>query len=156
MVVTPPNEMVWLGPADLQSMGTTMIGKPAQIAPTSEASVPRQIAPQSPTDLSPPSSAKASSPPTWETLVDKAVVLSAQQNNGKPRSVRGCQPEYKTCFNAIAYVDAKGVETVLKVVKNMDDNIIAREVCTFNTTRDIRRKSRQTYRKLHSLLKRAS
>jgi hypothetical protein len=29
MVVTPPNEMVWLTPQDLQSMGTTMVGKPS-------------------------------------------------------------------------------------------------------------------------------
>src|SRR6202023_964804 len=34
MVVTPPAEMVWLSPADLQSMGTTMIGKPPQLHDT--------------------------------------------------------------------------------------------------------------------------
>jgi hypothetical protein len=32
MVVTPPNEMVWLSPQELQSMGVTMVGKPAQTA----------------------------------------------------------------------------------------------------------------------------
>jgi hypothetical protein len=33
MVVTPPSDVVWLGADDLRSMGVTMIGKPAQIAP---------------------------------------------------------------------------------------------------------------------------
>lgn len=32
MVVTPPSEMVWLTPSELQSMGTTMVGKPSQVA----------------------------------------------------------------------------------------------------------------------------
>ncbi len=30
MVVTPPSEVVWLSPQDLQSMGVTMVGKPMQ------------------------------------------------------------------------------------------------------------------------------
>lgn len=30
MVVTSPSDMVWLSPADLQSMGTSMVGKPSQ------------------------------------------------------------------------------------------------------------------------------
>lgn len=104
MVVTPPSEMVWLSPGDLQSMGTTMVGKPAQIATGHGSSLTRQIAPQTPTDLSPPSaSTKASAPPTWETLIKGAISLSAEQNNGKPRIVRGCQPEIKSCFNAVSY-----------------------------------------------------
>jgi hypothetical protein len=139
MVVTPPSEMVWLSPSDLQSMGTTMVGKPAQVAAGSESSMPRQIAPQTPTDLSPPSSTKASAPPTWETALKGAIKLSAEQNNGKPLTVRGCQPEFKTCFNAVAYTNSEGVETMLKVVRNMDDKIIAREACTFNASKDIRK-----------------
>jgi len=31
MVVTRPDDMVWLGPDDLRSMGTSMTGKPAQV-----------------------------------------------------------------------------------------------------------------------------
>jgi hypothetical protein len=31
MVVTAPSDMVWLSPADLQSMGTSMVGKPSQL-----------------------------------------------------------------------------------------------------------------------------
>jgi len=32
MVVTPPEQMVWLTPDELRSMGATMTGKPAQVA----------------------------------------------------------------------------------------------------------------------------
>jgi hypothetical protein len=39
MVVTPPGDMVWLSPADLQSMGTTMVGKPAQTPPGPDAAL---------------------------------------------------------------------------------------------------------------------
>ena len=60
MVVTPPNEMVWLTPQDLQSMGTTMVGKPSQtpISPTATATadpsiVPKQTQPGDPTQLQP-------------------------------------------------------------------------------------------------------
>lgn len=31
MVVTPPSDMVWLSPQDLQSMGTTMVGQPRAV-----------------------------------------------------------------------------------------------------------------------------
>jgi hypothetical protein len=34
MVVTPPEEIVWLSPSELRSMGATLTGKPSQSAPT--------------------------------------------------------------------------------------------------------------------------
>jgi hypothetical protein len=46
MVVTPPDEMVWLSPDDLHSMGTTMTGKPDQTKRNYAA--PQQIAPSQP------------------------------------------------------------------------------------------------------------
>src|SRR5262249_58390300 len=45
MVVTPPNEIVWLNPDELRSMGTTMTGRPAQVPPDQVAGVPLQIDP---------------------------------------------------------------------------------------------------------------
>jgi hypothetical protein len=48
MVVTPPNQMVWLSPDDLRSMGTTMMGRPEQ-TPSASAAIP-----QSPIDMTPP------------------------------------------------------------------------------------------------------
>jgi hypothetical protein len=48
MVVTPPNQMVWLSPDDLRSMGTTMTGKAEQM-PSANAAISR-----SPIDMTPP------------------------------------------------------------------------------------------------------
>jgi hypothetical protein len=48
MVVTPPNQVVWLSPDDLRSMGTTMTGR-AEQTPSASAAIP-----QSPIDMTPP------------------------------------------------------------------------------------------------------
>jgi hypothetical protein len=143
MVVTPPNEMVWLTPQDLLSMGTTMVGKPVQtISPTATATadpagLPQQTAPGNPTQLAPET--RSTKSPTWNEYVDLAIKRSAAQNNGKPMHVRGCQPETKTCFDAVMVVANDGKMTAVKVIKDMNDKITSREVCSFNDTGDIRK-----------------
>lgn len=138
MVVTPPSDMVWLTPPDLQSMGTTMVGQPSQIAGTdSEMTPTAQTKPDAPTSLAP--NAKATSTPTWEEFTRKAIAQSALQNNGKPRSLRSCQPEFKTCWDAVVYTDAKGTVTFAKVTRDIDEKIVRREVCQLNATSDIRK-----------------
>ena len=143
MVVTPPNEMVWLTPQDLLSMGTTMVGKPAQtISPTATAtadpaSLPQQTQPGNPTQLQP--EAKSTNMPTWCEFVDSAIKRSAAQNNGKPMYKRGCQPETKTCYDGVMLVGNDGKMTAVKVIKDMNDKIISREVCSFNDSGDIRK-----------------
>jgi hypothetical protein len=143
MVVTPPNEMVWLTPQDLQSMGTTMIGKPSQtpISQTATATadpsiVPKQTQPGDPTPLQPQTK---SAVPSWREFLDKVIKRSAAQNNGKPNYTRGCQPEFKTCYDAITVVDSDGKLSSVKVTKDMNDNIIRREICSFNDSVDIRK-----------------
>jgi hypothetical protein len=142
MVVTPPNEMVWLTPQDLLSMGTTMVGKPTQtISPTATATVdpaslPQQTQPGDPIELQPQT--KSAATPTWSEFLDAAIKRSAAQNNGKPNYSRGCQPELKTCFDAITMVGNDGKLTTVKVTKDMNDTIIHREVCSFNDSVDIR------------------
>ncbi len=134
MVVTPPDEMVWVSPADLQSMGATMVGKPSQIPPPI-ANI-KQLPADPPTDLSP--KAKATAPPTWDELVDKAVAASARQNNGKPQYFRICQPENKTCNTGVSLKSSDGSDIIVKITKDAKDNIVRRETCTFNITGDIR------------------
>src|SRR5262249_30050318 len=141
MVVTPPNEMVWLTPQDLQSMGTTMVGRPVQTAPEAALSgigtrqlarqAPQQTQPSDPVALAPP--ARSSEPLTWDALVTGVVSLSSQQNGGHPKSGRACQPETRTCVNAvIAKFD--GSDAMIKVTRDLNDNIIRREFCTFNSS----------------------
>lgn len=136
MVVTPPSEMVWLSPSDLQSMGATMIGKPSQIPASPQATNIQQLPTGNPTNITP--SSKASALPTWNEFVDAVTVLSAQQNNGRPRYFRSCQPELKVCNTGIAYRDKQGSDTAIKVVKDMKEAVISREICSFNAQGDIR------------------
>jgi hypothetical protein len=144
MVVTPPNEMVWLTPQDLQSMGTTMVGKPSQtpISPTATATadpsiVPKQTQPSDPMQLQPQT--KSAAPPSWSDFLDNVIKRSAAQNNGKPNYTRGCQPEFKTCYDAITVVANDGKLTTVKVTKDMNDKILRREICSFNDSVDIRK-----------------
>ncbi len=143
MVVTPPNEMVWLTPQDLLSMGTTMVGKPTQtVSPSATAaadpgSLPKQTQPGNPMQLQP--EAKSTKTPTWSEFLDGVIKRSAAQNNGTPRYSRGCQPEIKTCYDAIMVVGADGKMASVKVTKDMNDKIISREICSFNDSVDIRK-----------------
>jgi hypothetical protein len=143
MVVTPPNEMVWLTPQDLLSMGTTMVGKPTQtVSPSATAaadpaSLPKQTQPGNPMQLQP--GTKSAAPPSWSDFLDNVIKRSAAQNNGKPNYTRGCQPEFKTCYDAITVVANDGKLNTVKVTKDMNDKILRREICSFNDTVDIRK-----------------
>lgn len=137
MVVTPPSDMVWLSPSELQSMEVSLLGKPSQVAqPDQPPSQQTQAA--EPVDITPRAKA-AATPPTWNEFIDKAIALSAQQNNGNPRMLRSCQPELKVCWNVVTFKNKDGFDTGAKVVKDMNDQIVLKEVCTFNATKDIRR-----------------
>jgi hypothetical protein len=137
MVVTPPSDMVWLSPSELQSMEVSLVGKPSQVAQPDQPPS-RQTEATEPVDITPKARA-AAKPPTWNEFVEKAVALSAQQNNGTPRTMRSCQPELKLCWNVVTFTNKDGFDTGAKVVKDMNDKIVLKEVCTFNATKDIRR-----------------
>lgn len=141
MVVTPPGDMVWLSPVDLQSMGTTMVGKPSQL-PTevSRSNPPQQIPPDSQVSLAQKSETKASQNTqiTWKDFVDVVSAISAKQNDGTPKLFRGCQPELKLCISGISYRDKQNKDMAIKVVRDMNEKIVAREICELNPTSDIR------------------
>jgi hypothetical protein len=143
MVVTPPDEMVWLSPQDLQSMGVTLVGRPQQTE-NPQAAIP-QTSPSGPTAILPPQ-ANAVAPQTynsndrmpWSRLVELAMERSASQNNGKPQFARTCQPEQKVCIIGLTYVNNEGKTAFLKTVENMNGRTIAREACTMNDFNDVR------------------
>jgi len=146
MVVTPPSEMVWLTPQDLQSMGVTMVGKPAQTLsenPTSagESERPARQTPQQtnpsgqPLALAPP--VHSSGPPTWEAMTDSAFELSKKQNGGTPRTLRSCQPSIGVCTTGVMF-NLKGDDMVLMSRQNIDGKTIEREICTYNNFGDMR------------------
>lgn len=142
MVVTPPSEVVWLSPQDLQSMGVTMVGKPLQtkLPSVSGSSLVQQI-PGEPTSLAPQSSPQAKAPTTglsWNEFAEKAIALSAKQNNGKPAVTRFCQPELKICTIGVSFVFNDGKSGFLKTVEDMNGKIVRRESCKLNEFKDVR------------------
>jgi hypothetical protein len=54
----------------------------------------------------------------------------------KPNYTRSCQPEFKTCYDAITVVGSDGKLSMVKVTKDMNDKILRREVCSFNDAVD--------------------
>lgn len=142
MVVTPPSDMVWLSPADLQSMGTTMVGKPSQLPNIQDGPIARQTQPGAPVQLQPGAPAqlppgKPSAPASWNSLVDGALDISSQQHGGKPKTSRSCQPEAHVCTTAIV-LTMDGVDTAILARENAQGKIIEREICTFNDFGDVR------------------
>jgi hypothetical protein len=132
MVVTPPDKMVWLVPDDLRSMGTSMLGKPSQLANELQ----QQLKPpQSPTSILP--NTQASKGPTWGTIVKNAFDASTEQY-GKPSFNRGCQPELKLCNNAVFYKNKKGDFVMVRTAEDLDGKTIKRDICTINEYGDIR------------------
>jgi hypothetical protein len=143
MVVTPPDDMVWLTPQDLQSMGTTMVGKPNQtqaMTPLALDQGLRQTPERPPSSLQSKSTAtKEDGPvPTWGKLLDEAVELSKKQNGGTPDFKRVCQPELKVCINGVTFTTRDGTDMIMKVTENLDGKIVRREVCSFNSHGDVR------------------
>jgi hypothetical protein len=138
MVVTRPEDIVWLTPDDLRSMGTTMTGKPAQAPPDDQAnSRPLQLGPSTgATAIAPQTPAPKSR--TWNELVDEATAISAQQNGGKPNFGRTCQPEQKVCITALFFKGKDGTEMMMKGVENMVGKLIGHEICSFNSFGDVR------------------
>src|SRR3569832_2259895 len=122
MVVTTPSDMVWLSPTDLQTMATTMVGKPSQL-PTavSQTDHPQQLATGGQVSLAPETKAMTpqNSQVTWGDFVDAVSGISAKQNNGTPRYFRGCQPELKVCISGISYRDKNNKDMAIKVVRDM-------------------------------------
>jgi hypothetical protein len=133
MVVTPPGQMVWLTPDDLQSMGTKMTGTPVPAA-HADASMarltPDATAPiQEPTA---PGGADKSGAAGWDDLMGRAVAISSAQNGGRPRSDRLCQPELSLCTSAVFYRSESGNLVMVKKSEDMTGTVLAREVCTFD------------------------
>jgi hypothetical protein len=131
MVLTRPDQMVWLVPDDLRSMNVTLTGKPNQLAAPPVVNAPQQI--------TPPDTQAKKSEPTWKEIVGAAVVRARRQRGPGANIVsRNCQPEYKICTNAIFFENNDGVDTMVQTVENLDGKIVRRQICEFNKHSDIR------------------
>jgi hypothetical protein len=104
MVVTPPDQIAWLSPDDLRSMGTTMLGQPVE----------RSAGPSSDSQLSSwlvrPDKSRATQPDarTWQSLVDRAIELSKKERGGERDNERICQPELNECIDGLSFTAPDG------------------------------------------------
>jgi hypothetical protein len=140
LVVTPPDEMVWLNPDELRSMGATMTGTPAQLPPA-QGTAPLQLDPTAKAIVPGETERQTAEPkatPTWNELVENAFQLSSKQNNGNPRINRSCQPELKVCNMALLFKSKDGTEMMLRTSEDMSGKIFSREICSFNKFLDVR------------------
>jgi hypothetical protein len=146
MVVTPPDQMVWLSTSDLQGMGVTMVGKPIQTAgPLSLDNAPPQQtrSPEVPNDGQGAIASLATPPPEgrtpqWSQVVDAAIAQSKIQYGGTPNMKRSCQPELKLCTIAIFFKDSGGKDTMVRAAQDINDQVVSRDICTFNFYGDVR------------------
>ena len=116
-------------------MGTSITGKPAQIAPD------QSMASRPPMQLAP--SAKAVVPQTpapkkWSDVVDAAFAISREQNGGQPRTGRQCQPKLKVCTTAIFFTGKDGKQVMIKATEDMNGKHLSHEICSFNEFMDVR------------------
>lgn len=139
MVITPASEMVWLSVDDLKSMGSTMVGKPDQLA---RPGPPRNLQPEEQTRAL-ESNSRAATPAaldkdtSWKLLVDKAGDLSAASNNGRIRAGRSCEPRTRTCNRWITF-PFKDTIGFVKTTEDSNGKLLKRELCTLNSDADIR------------------
>jgi hypothetical protein len=131
MVVTPPDQILWLTIDDLRAMDVKFFGKPVQIQPD------RQLESHLPQQLSPNTEAKTAPVPTWDEFVKKVIATSSSQNNGHPKFIRLCQPELKTCVSGISYRTKDG-DAFVKTTEDLNGKIISREACQLNQFGDVR------------------
>jgi hypothetical protein len=142
LVVTPPSEIFWLTLDDLRSMSVTMFGRPKQTVSSSDPlqlspqnSIPQQVEPNTQSPVQQATESKAD----WRTVVRNAFDISAKQNDGKPRTARSCQPEYKRCYTAIFFTSVKDESDVMiRTTEDMSGSIISRDICFFNAFKDVR------------------
>jgi hypothetical protein len=92
MVATPPTQIVWLDSCDLGSMGVKRSGSIREQATDTngQPDIERQAMSTTLATLAPPAKPSMNRP-SWNQFIDKAIALSAEQNQGTANLVRSCK-----------------------------------------------------------------
>jgi hypothetical protein len=138
MSSTPPKKIAWLNSQELQSMGVSMPGRPMRAPMVATDGRPVQQVPGESTSLATLTPPARINRPSWTEFIDKAIALSAEQNQGSAALSRSCKPELKTCAMAVAYLLKDGRQGLATVIQGVDGNITRREVCETNVSNDVR------------------
>jgi len=140
MMMTPPTQIVWLSPRDLQSMGVKMAGTSVQ---TKQVATDGSSVQQPPAEFAAlaavtPQARASTGAPSWNEFIDKVAKLSAEQNGGTAALSRLCQPELKNCVLGLAYLLKDGRQGLAVVIQDVNGKTMRREVCEFNESNDAR------------------
>jgi hypothetical protein len=139
MVSTPPRQIAWLDTRDLRSMGVKIVRSLDQ-ARSMPTDAPRALqTPDESTSASLNSQPKATtSNYSWNAFIDKAIAISAEQNQGSAAISRACKPDSRECVMSVAYLLADGRRGVTTVIQDATGNVTRREVCENNVSNDAR------------------
>jgi hypothetical protein len=140
MVSTPPKQIVWLDTRDLRSMGVKTLRNFDQERLVAARNPSVQHASNKSTaqaSLTPPRSASTNIH-SWNALIEKAVAISAEQNQGSAAISRLCKPESRECIMTVAYLLADGRRGLATVVQDATGGTTRREACESNASNDAR------------------
>lgn len=91
--------------------------------------VPGAIAP--PITIAPLTAPVSTTQQIWNRFIDKLTAAGAEYGHG-------CQIEFNTCYESMLAKLPDGSAVAATIRKNTQDEIIKREVCSFNRTLDLR------------------
>ncbi|TWA99127.1 ATP-dependent Clp protease proteolytic subunit [Bradyrhizobium stylosanthis] len=139
MVATPPNQIAWLDASDLRAMNVKRdVRDTGAFARPSSPSSGSERASSAAASLSAASTGPGHERQSWNDFLDKAIALSAEQNQGAPAMVRSCTAESKVCALGVTYLLEDGRRALVTVMQDQSGVIIRREVCKSNSTNDYR------------------
>jgi hypothetical protein len=138
MFSTPPRQIVWLDTHDLQSMGGKTIRSLDQARYVAAEEAQAQQKPDASTTSSASQPRATTSLHSWNAFIDKAIAISAEQNQGSAAISRSCQPESRECIMTVAYLLFDGKRGLATVGQDATGNITRREVCENNVSNDAR------------------
>jgi len=128
MMVTPPDEIVWLSPRDLRSMGVILDRKQF---PTAQVVLDNPTPDQS-------AGVDGPTPVKWEDVVDSAFKISKRQNGGQPNVLRVCGEKMSSCNTAVLLKNKDGNLVMVNLESDQSGRMISLDTCTFNSFEDIR------------------
>ncbi len=139
MVSTPPKQIVWLDMKDLRSMGVKIVRSLDQARSMTTDTPPAQQTPDESASASLNSQPRATtSNYSWNAFIDKAIAVSAEQNQGSAAISRSCKPDSRECIMSVAYLLADGRRGITTVIQDATGNVTRREVCEHNVSDDSR------------------
>ena len=74
----------------------------------------------------------------WTKYINWVGQTSARQNSGKADYRRVCEPEIKSCSDAMFYFDSNNIDTMVREQQDIDGKPTRRDVCRFNKAHDVR------------------